>query len=462
MWRGQGPELCDHAPCRGRACFFERAPVFSCQGERDEYAAACRSQASNPARQLFHGTSLLTSWTHVEERIVKRRTAVLAASEDPAGCREFFVNKRDSPIFLQGTAAVLSQYTTEEGDRGMPNLEDYRRCFPGYYFGRQGRPEPPLPAPLPWEQRVSCAVFRGGATGEGITPDTNPRLRAAWLSQCWRRSDERCPKGLLLDAKLTSWNQRQKFGADGVLRVLDPHTLAREWGLKDVGRHNYLSWGEQARCKYALYLPGNVGAGRLGALFGMGFVVLAPPSAKPATYLCRLLEPWINFIPLEENLTDLRDVLLWLRDHDDQARVIANRGVELHTKYCSHTAIEGQMRVLVSSLPAPHDGCFEETLEYTWFKARSAVYVLLDEKGVLRIFAPFVNPEFRNAWSANIQTEDVSMRAFLLRVRQLTGERVTLPLFSWWRNCGLACNVVPHDLLGESMLPELQLLLENL
>jgi hypothetical protein len=474
MWRGIviAPK-CEHPCCACRPCRFSTAPVFDTAEARDAYVAACLSEPSHPDG-FHHGTSLLTDWDHVAVQLVTARAELLAelGPEKAAKCREFFVNKRDAPILTHAAAAtkgaaqtpIFSQYTDSAadppaaGDVAMPNLEDYRRCFPSRFFGKTLGAEEGLPRVPPWERRWSCAVFRGGATGEGTSPETNPRLKLAVLSEAWEEFDR---DDRFLDARLTSWNQRQKIGQDGVLRILDRADLLRRHGLKDVSKRHYLSWEQQAAYKYAVYLDGNVGAGRLGTLLGLGFVVLIPASKKPATFMRMHLKPMVHFVPLREDLDDLRPTLIWLRRNDEAARRISKNAQKLHREWCSRAAVEREMRWLVTSLPPPDEASFRATLELIWSKARAAVYVLLDDELRLRIFAPFANRNYKNDWP-QVTTEVGSVPAFLARVRRLTGEYVTLPWQSWWLNGGLVCNVMPEEVWGESMLPELQLLLQNL
>ena len=463
QWRGlsSDPE-CQHAPCRGSerssCCLFSRAPVFYSLREQAEYAEACQAFPSNEA-QDHHGTSLLVTWRQgVEEQILRRRAALLASlgPARAARCREFIVNKRDAPLNLPSELKVLSQYVAaDSSDLSMPNLEDYRRCFAGARFGSAGGVERGLPEVAPWEARKACAVFRGSASGAGVSVHTNPRLRLCALSRAWEHGGDAEP---LLDAKLTSWNQRQKLGPDGVVRVLDPRSIHP---CLDVGKHNYLTWEEQRYYKYAVYVDGNVGAGRLGTLLALGFVILAPSSRRPATFLLARLQPWLHFLPLREDLSDLWDGLVWLRQHDSEARAISARNVALHRQTCTRRAIEEAMR----SLCAPLRLCSEEHvargLAEVWLHHRSAVYVLLDDELRLRIFAPFCNADYRKE-GQHFATEEPTMKAFLAKVFHLTGARITLPVEQWWTNGSLICNQPVAGSWGESMLPELRLLLERL
>ena len=462
QWRGvsSDPE-CSHSCCALRPrCLFSQAPVFYEDVAQRRYRQACRSFPSNEEGH-HHGTSLITTWGGVEEQILRRRGLLLQelGPYRASRCREFLVNKRDAPLDIGCSLKVVSQYVGQGStDLHMPNLEDYRRGFRGARFGSAGKPEAGLPEPPAWNTRRSCAVFRGSASGEGVSVLTNPRLHLAYLSQL---CEFEVPQDRVLDAKLTSWNQRQKIGRDGVLRILDPGVLGKEYDLRDVGKHHFLSWKQQSQYKYAVYVDGNVGAGRLGALLGLGFALLAPASDKPGAFLRGILEPMVHYVPVRPDLQDLWGALQWLRSHDEEAEQMSKRNRALYRSCCSPAAIEQQMYSLASSLRCSSEREVQESLDLVWRSRRCSVYVLLDDQMRLRIFAPFANPHFRNDWG-HVETEDETLDAFLYRVYCLTGEKVELPMSQWWMNGGLVCNQPVKDIWGEAMLAEVRYLLEAL
>ena len=51
---------------------------------------------------------------------------------------------------------------------------------------------------------------------------------------------------------------------------------------------------------------------------------------QPSTYTSwameELLEPWIHYIPLNENLTDVEEKMQWVIDNNAEAEEIARRG----------------------------------------------------------------------------------------------------------------------------------------
>ena len=45
------------------------------------------------------------------------------------------------------------------------------------------------------------------------------------------------------------------------------------------------------------------------------------------------MEPWVHFIPLEEDLSDLQEKINWARENDDKVREIVKNGNELVAKW---------------------------------------------------------------------------------------------------------------------------------
>ena len=437
---------------------FARAAVFWSQEDQRSFYESCDAEASNPERPTFRHTASLVV---TEEQL---RSVLLFAreSESLEGCTEFVLNPRDYPLLtspgLGGShLPVLSQYSHEGLDLRLPSTaEDYARCWPGLRFGRNQRPAEALPEPPAWEGRRSCAVFRGAATGGGVTPSTNARLRLVRLAAAW--GDQGSPYLGLLDAKLTSWNLRQKRGSDGVTRLLNPRRAVERWGIEPAGPWNFLSWSEQARFKYAVYLEGNVGASRLGAMLGLGFVVLAPPHRGPCTHLWTLLRPGEHYVELAEDLSDLGERLLWLRSHDDAARSFSCAARELWLRSCTREAVEENVAAQLRALPAC--GSSPEGLLELFRRARSGIYCLADRRrGQLRLFVPFANESFANDLDWRFDPGPLSV--FLRYVEKVTGEAVVLPPHRWWTNGALVCNVPPADVWGEGLWPQLRLLLER-
>ena len=61
--------------------------------------------------------------------------------------------------------------------------------------------------------------------------------------------------------------------------------------------------------------------------------------------------------------------------------------------------------------------------------------------GKLRIFAPFVNDNYRNTWSHALKLEEDDLESYYTRKRQFYREEQVEPdLSKWWANGNIICN----------------------
>ena len=414
--------------------------------------------ARGPRRSRRVLFPLATTARDLERLLADREAWAAFVCEWPL-CREFFLNKRDAPLVLKEEAAacpvpVLSQYTSPSyADLPAPPVADYRRSLSGLWVG--GDAVPPRRKAPAWESRVSLAVFRGGATGGGVTAATNARLRLCALSLTWHWERRHAPP--LLDARLTSWNPRHKRGADGEIDVVDPASAAPPLSASSASGAHWLDLPSQARCKYYVLVDGNVGASRLGELAEQLFVVLWVRSALPqVSHAWKGLEPWAHFVPVREDLGDLEERLLWCRANDAEARRIGQALHELLAPCLTQRGLEEELARVLRRLPPPLSAeSFAASLRWLWRARRSAVYVLLSPRGELLEFRPFANAAYENDWPREVIRED-KMALFLQRCRALWPGQpaVSLPPRSWWSNGALVCNVLPRGVWGESMLVE--------
>jgi len=391
-----------------------------------------------------------------------------SSREDWARHREFLLNKRDAPLLWipEESASeglpVLSQYTSPAfHDLPLPAVVDYRRALAGLWVGRDELPVPPREPPLAWDHRTAAAVFRGGATGAGVSAEENMRLRLCATSLAWKRSRRHEPP--LLDARLTSWNPRHKWCADGVIRVIDPcHAAAPLTPRSGASERHRLTMREQAAWKFYVLVDGNVGASRLGELAELQFTVLWVRTTLPqVTHAWRGMRPWKHYVPIKTDLSDLEAQLLWCRQNDKAAHDIALALHALLAPHLTKEGIEAEVAETLAHLPPPvPTSKFCASMWRAWFTRRSAIYVLICPRGHLLSFEPFANEGFRNTWSG-LQFDPPEQAAFLARAQALwpSPARVLTDSSRWWENGALVCNVLPRGVWGEAMLIELHALL---
>lgn len=92
------------------------------------------------------------------------------------------------------------------------------------------------------------------------------------------------------------------------------------------------------------------------------------------------------------------------------------------------------------------------TLKYLFYHMKCGIYVMIRNKK-LRIFAPFVNSDYRNTWGDVIQLEgDGSLDTYYTRKAGLyREENVEKDKFKWWANGNIICNEISKSDNIESM-----------
>lgn len=88
-----------------------------------------------------------------------------------------------------------------------------------------------------------------------------------------------------------------------------------------------MAWPEANEYKYLLDLDGNGWSARFKRLLSTNSVVLK--STIFPEWFTEHIQPWVHYVPLKPDLTDLYDVMTFFRDgHDELAKHIAVQGKE--------------------------------------------------------------------------------------------------------------------------------------
>jgi hypothetical protein len=165
---------------------------------------------------------------------------------------------------------------------------------------------------VPWQQRRPVAYWRGSTTGRqtdrAIGWRSLPRIRLCEIAGA--RND-------IFDVGISAIVQmpdhmREEVRASGFVR-------------------DYVPMSEQNRYKYQIDIDGNTNSwpGLFQKLLtGSPVLKVASPSGHRQWYYDRL-KPWINFVPVASDMSDLVDKVCWLESHDDAARAIGEQGQAL-------------------------------------------------------------------------------------------------------------------------------------
>jgi hypothetical protein len=182
------------------------------------------------------------------------------------------------------------------------------------------------------------AFFRGSATGGGVTPETNQRLKVAELGHLWKQ--EGSPYQGYLDAGVTKWNLRDKKIAGHKMTFLRPSDLMFKLA-------EFTPIYEQSTYKYLLYIEGHCAACRYGFMMVLGSVILKVDSRCVADQMWYfpLLRPYHDHVPVKADLSDLADRIEWCRANDEKCQEIAQNARNLYNKYLTRDGILDYMQV---------------------------------------------------------------------------------------------------------------------
>ena len=159
---------------------------------------------------------------------------------------------------------------------------------------------------IPWEKKKPIAVFRAGkATGCGLTPKTNMRLKLALM---------RSP---LLDVGIVDTKlSTMKFDPEEGLGFL-------ETSIKRVPAIPL--FGGQDEYKYIIHVDGNVLAYRLLKSMLTGSLILRVASPF-VHWLDGSLKAGKHYISVADDLSDLEEKVAWCLEHDSKCKKIAEAG----------------------------------------------------------------------------------------------------------------------------------------
>jgi hypothetical protein len=223
-----------------------------------------------------------------------------------------FVDANFAPILSIGSS-------TEYEDIAMVTQDDWlritQRFFPddckNGYIAKDGNTD----ITTSWKDKIPMAIFRGSATGCGMTVETNMRIKACDLSLQFPN---------LLDAGLTSYNRKIKKELGKPIAIADTHELKKY-------SKQFINNAYKSTFKYVLTIDGHVSAFRLGYEFSLKSVLLLPVSTF-YIWLSHFLEPYVHYVPVASDLSDLIDVINWCKNNDKKCEAIAQNGYDLYVK----------------------------------------------------------------------------------------------------------------------------------
>tara|TARA_B100001175_G_C19505224_1_gene640454 strand:- start:309 stop:2726 length:2418 start_codon:yes stop_codon:yes gene_type:complete len=338
---------------------------------------------------------------------------------------QFFINYRDFPILkkdytepynhifndenikiekeyqFKKLAPILSQCVTDKyADIPIPTTDDWLSasskfftddCTNSYHKNTFNKIN------INWESKKNICVFRGKATGCGITMETNMRLKASYLSTL--NPD-------ILNAGITDWNAKPKKYSGQPIKIINPRNFEFDVieGINNIQKSDY---------KYILNIDGSVSAFRLGSELSYNSVVLLVDSPNKLWY-SNLLIPDKHYISIKSDLSDLIDKIKWCIKNDKKCKNIAKNAMDFYKKYLTKEGIFNYLQTLFINI---HNNInFKNPLDIKKSKKNIAIITLFRaEKNTNRdlqkkIFINIINKIFPNYFNYHIfiieQSED--------------------------------------------------------
>ncbi len=174
-----------------------------------------------------------------------------------------------------------------------------------------------------WSSKKNIIFFRGSATGS-MELKYNQRLQITKLSNDWKHKS---PK--ILDAGIVSWNSRDKIDSNFQINYIKPNVMAKN----NIYLTNRVPMDEQSKFKFILNIDGHSRPNRTSYLLGCGSVIFHVETKYVVGNVCwydNLLKPYIHYIPIKHDFSDLRQKYTWCLRNDDKCRQIVKNARRMY------------------------------------------------------------------------------------------------------------------------------------
>lgn len=234
-------------------------------------------------------------------------------------------------------------------DLPIPTNDDWEICNNKIYLGacRDLYFNVKKDININYDSKIPTAIFRGSSTGCGTTIKNNPRLKAAYLSKKYvlhpkYGMNNNQDGKLYLDARITKFtNKVKKHYSDEYIDFINPDELR----LRPTKR---MTINAISNYKYILSIEGNIAAFRLTLELAYNSVILLVQSPYYIWYQ-PLLKPWVHYVPVKNDLSDLMDKIDWCKKNDNKCKEIANNSYTFYKKYINNKSIYDYLEILFNN-----------------------------------------------------------------------------------------------------------------
>jgi Glycosyl transferase family 90 len=168
-----------------------------------------------------------------------------------------------------------------------------------------------MAAETPWHKKLNMAVYRGALTGRNKAEHKSTDMKfCSQVPRCslvWNHGHSK-----LVDAKLVPYGRKE-------YPLSDPLEGVTMFGSS-------MTMTEMLQYKAIIMLEGNdVSSGLKWALFSNSVVLMQAPTCT-SWAMEELLQPWVHYIPVLDDFSDVEQKVQWILDNDEDAQQIARNG----------------------------------------------------------------------------------------------------------------------------------------
>lgn len=169
-----------------------------------------------------------------------------------------------------------------------------------------------------WILKKPMAIFRGSLTGND-QKITNTRVQSRILSLKYPS---------YLDSVITNTFKYYMFepGIGAIHTKIDDTRLYNNETHIDA-KNNIMSFEEQIKYKYILHIDGFTAAWRLSK-YMLSYSVILKVDSPWVEHFYNDLKPWVHYIPIKSDLSDLIQRIAWCRENDDICETIAKNAFQ--------------------------------------------------------------------------------------------------------------------------------------
>jgi hypothetical protein len=135
---------------------------------------------------------------------------------------------------------------------------------------------------------------------------------------------------------ITGGKRKFIYNSQGKIGVLDLDAFLKKY---DIQRGEFMDKPTQSNYKYILIAEGNVAAHRIATDLLMNSVILLIDSIY-TVWCSHLLIPYVHYVPIKADLSDLEDRLLWCESNYDKVKSIAHEARTLGLKLLTLKTLE--------------------------------------------------------------------------------------------------------------------------